>query len=317
MVEANRRKRHERYNRIRKLKESFPCSMCGNFFPYYVMDFHHRTKETKVAEVQALVKSLVFWTQVEAEIAKCNLVCTRCHRLETYHGITCYRTRQYHHHRAILDELKRTPCLDCGKTFDPCQMDFDHTGEALKVANISQLAAGPMADLVSEIAKCHLVCANCHRIREYTGERPYDPNHSRMLVQTFRTIAKQTPFPKDKRDGRFPFPELLGTMPDEELATRIRGMSVSTRSFKSDHFKNEGLSKEMVAYYRRKAGIPAYRSPPKPPAKKPWHSLLGTVPDPQVVRVAGLTPSTIAYHRKRLGIPAYRQTRNEHVEATT
>lgn len=57
-------------------------------------------------------------------------------------------------------------CMDCNGSFPSVAMDFDHVrGE--KVANIGTLcsAAAPLQKLKDEIAKCELVCANCHRVR--------------------------------------------------------------------------------------------------------------------------------------------------------
>lgn len=65
---------------------------------------------------------------------------------------------------AIIRELKARPCTDCGQTFPNCAMEFDHVrGEKL----FSLHSAGPrtVESLMAEIAKCDLVCANCHRIR--------------------------------------------------------------------------------------------------------------------------------------------------------
>ena len=44
-------------------------------------------------------------------------------------------------------------------------MDFDHV-RGVKLANISQMLRRPRAELDAEIAKCELVCATCHRLRE-------------------------------------------------------------------------------------------------------------------------------------------------------
>lgn len=68
--------------------------------------------------------------------------------------------------KAWVDEQKRKPCMDCGGTFPTVCMDFDHRPGEGKVGNISRLIAnaGPNA-VRAEIAKCDLVCANCHRIR--------------------------------------------------------------------------------------------------------------------------------------------------------
>ena len=67
-------------------------------------------------------------------------------------------------------ELKRRPCSDCGQTFPPCVMDFDHRPESQKLGNINEMMRGQarsMRIILAEIAKCDVVCANCHRIRTH------------------------------------------------------------------------------------------------------------------------------------------------------
>jgi len=56
--------------------------------------------------------------------------------------------------------------MDCGGRFPPECMDFDHV-RGDKDFNVSHVAkAVKNFDLLrAEIAKCDLVCANCHRIR--------------------------------------------------------------------------------------------------------------------------------------------------------
>lgn len=68
-------------------------------------------------------------------------------------------------------EIKsRTACFDCGNHFPHVAMDFDHVGVADKDRDISALIhAGVSRERLDlEIAKCELVCANCHRVRTYT-----------------------------------------------------------------------------------------------------------------------------------------------------
>lgn len=64
-----------------------------------------------------------------------------------------------------VNALKDGPCFDCGRTFDPVAMDFDHKYE--KIENVAQMVAGlaPFEKIEAEIKKCDLVCANCHRSR--------------------------------------------------------------------------------------------------------------------------------------------------------
>lgn len=75
------------------------------------------------------------------------------------------RAAQY---RAKVDELKSQPCTDCGQTFDPVCMDFDHLNGDEKSFNVSEgvaKAARSWESVLTEISKCELVCANCHRLR--------------------------------------------------------------------------------------------------------------------------------------------------------
>lgn len=55
--------------------------------------------------------------------------------------------------------------MDCGNSFPPYVMDFDHVrGE--KLGNVSSMCNNrPLTTIMKEIEKCDLVCANCHRIR--------------------------------------------------------------------------------------------------------------------------------------------------------
>lgn len=57
-------------------------------------------------------------------------------------------------------------CADCGNSFPTCCMDFDHVG-ADKYEEVGTLVSRSAAwDIIAaEIAKCEIVCANCHRIR--------------------------------------------------------------------------------------------------------------------------------------------------------
>lgn len=79
------------------------------------------------------------------------------------HLLKYYQSR-FQQHRLLTDSLKTKPCQDCGKSFPPFCMEFDHVrGEKRfaigKMANHSRIAVS------DEISKCELVCCGCHRIR--------------------------------------------------------------------------------------------------------------------------------------------------------
>lgn len=67
--------------------------------------------------------------------------------------------------RARISELKKRPCADCGGTFDPVCMDFDHRPGEPKIAGVSAMAS--FKKMLAEAEKCDVVCANCHRIRTF------------------------------------------------------------------------------------------------------------------------------------------------------
>lgn len=64
-------------------------------------------------------------------------------------------------------ELKRKPCLDCGRSFPPVCMDFDHRPGTVKSIDVARLVSQGPAIMLEEIEKCDLVCSNCHRIRTH------------------------------------------------------------------------------------------------------------------------------------------------------
>ena len=78
--------------------------------------------------------------------------------------------------KELVRTVKARPCADCGQPYPPYVMDFDHV-RGVKVGNIAHMKTYvPTATLRAEIAKCDVVCANCHRIRSHArAGRP--PGH--------------------------------------------------------------------------------------------------------------------------------------------
>lgn len=75
------RKREAIRKWVMKLKEATPCTDCGLQYPYYVMDFDHL--EDKRIIVSKVVNS-GSWKRAKEEIAKCEIVCSNCHRIRTH-----------------------------------------------------------------------------------------------------------------------------------------------------------------------------------------------------------------------------------------
>lgn len=82
--------------------------------------------------------------------------------------------RNYAQKQALLWELKSVPCMDCSGEFHPCAMDFDHRPGETKAFQIARYTSKPVAVLLAEVAKCDVVCANCHRVRTWERQQASD-----------------------------------------------------------------------------------------------------------------------------------------------
>ena len=79
-----------------------------------------------------------------------------------------YTKAYIHKVRDYVRKVKSGPCVDCGQTFHYCVMDFDHVRgkKSFGLATVSY-ACRSIEIVMREIAKCDLVCSNCHRIRSF------------------------------------------------------------------------------------------------------------------------------------------------------
>jgi hypothetical protein len=70
---------------------------------------------------------------------------------------------------AIADMKVKMGCADCGYNAHPQALEFDHLPDFEKTESISEMIrrGRSMALILAEIAKCEVVCANCHRVRTY------------------------------------------------------------------------------------------------------------------------------------------------------
>lgn len=157
-----------------------PCADCAGRFDPHQMDFDHRDPATKSFNVMSGRAMLMSTRKVLAEVAKCDIVCVNCHRVRSraqHRGRIERRgtsprldakRANWRRQAAMLDVLRDRPCADCGGRFPPCSMDFDHRIPPLKLSRVPALI-GRAGDgrILAEVAKCDIVCANCHRARTF------------------------------------------------------------------------------------------------------------------------------------------------------
>ena len=73
--------------------------------------------------------------------------------------------------KEIVRAAKDQPCADCGRRYPYYVMDLDHREGEEKTANVNRLVWDSERTLRAEIAKCDVVCANCHRERTHQRSR--------------------------------------------------------------------------------------------------------------------------------------------------
>lgn len=65
--------------------------------------------------------------------------------------------------RRVYEYLESNPCTTCGES-DPIVLEFDHRNGDEKTDNIANLISNSTWSIIkSEIKKCDVLCANCHR----------------------------------------------------------------------------------------------------------------------------------------------------------
>jgi hypothetical protein len=68
----------------------------------------------------------------------------------------------------VIEYKMSRGCADCGYREHPAALDFDHRPGTVKVRDIKSGHQLGWDALLAEVAKCDVVCANCHRVRTWT-----------------------------------------------------------------------------------------------------------------------------------------------------
>lgn len=80
--ERNFKRKRELKKKVLEFLLEHPCIQCNEADPV-VLDFDHRDSESKTDDVSGLVVMGYKWSIIEEEIAKCDVLCSKCHRKKT------------------------------------------------------------------------------------------------------------------------------------------------------------------------------------------------------------------------------------------
>jgi Fe-S cluster biogenesis protein NfuA len=154
------------------------CEGCGYNAATAALEFHHRDPSSKEFQIS---NSSVSRVRLWAEAAKCDLLCANCHRLRhitapTEDELRTVELRRERKSQAVL-ALGGT-CKGCGLGSPARLLEFHHLDARTKEFSIS--ADGILRSwqkIEAELAKCVLLCANCHR-ETHAGLRSFTHAHA-------------------------------------------------------------------------------------------------------------------------------------------
>lgn len=174
------------------------CTDCRKCFPPESMDFDHVTGE-KLVGIADLASSSYSDAELllllEEELKKCEVVCANCHRIRTINRHQNSARRDYFEGKVnskllsaknlcVYDFVSKKGCMDCLES-DMRVLELDHVREG-KVANlaymIGQTRRFDLEDVKVEVAKCEVVCVNCHRIRTRSKRKSLSSNRGVRLT---------------------------------------------------------------------------------------------------------------------------------------
>ena len=186
----NARIRAENRERLHEYLSLEECTDCG-LQDLTVLEFDHRDPAQKRRDISTLVRKAFSWSAIVLEINKCDTVCANCHRKRTARQFGWYKVerlaglqlpelprrgsidyeriksrrselaRRHRNRELVWQFLVAHPCVLCGVD-DPVVLDFDHISD--KYRDIGWLIqASCRAAILVEMAKCRVLCANCHR----------------------------------------------------------------------------------------------------------------------------------------------------------
>jgi hypothetical protein len=138
------------------------CECCGYNKVNSALEFHHLDSKTKLFNISSSQVKKRSQEELFREIDKCILLCANCHR-ELHFSITRLKTSKRIENKLFFINHLGGQCCKCG--YDKCAnaLDFHHIVPSKKEFAIGSHLKRSRNNLLSEVNKCALLCANCHR----------------------------------------------------------------------------------------------------------------------------------------------------------
>ena len=100
----------------------------------------------------------------------CSSKCRKANHYQENKGYYAQKFKDYYRQRAdALNKIKMdSGCKHCGFNAHPAALEFNHIDPNTKCGNIAEkLTAWSWEKIMDEVAKCEVLCSNCHHIHSY------------------------------------------------------------------------------------------------------------------------------------------------------
>lgn len=150
------------------------CSNCGNK-KFSELGFHH--EDEKKENLGKMFRSSK-WEEIEKELDSCVLLCENCHREHHYPKSNSKRSQI----KKFLLDYKGLHSCKCGYNKNVAALEFHHPSPSDKEFSISKIDKIDES-VLTEVDKCEVVCANCHRTIHFDCEL-FKINENRIIEKS-------------------------------------------------------------------------------------------------------------------------------------
>lgn len=105
---------------------------------------------------------------LQSKCKYCQKQLSHIHYLNNKEKYADVHNRHKEARRNLRDASKNKPCADCNILYPPWIMQFDHVRGTKQFVISEAMFNTPKRQLLEEIEKCDVVCANCHAHRSFT-----------------------------------------------------------------------------------------------------------------------------------------------------
>lgn len=84
-----------------------------------------------------------------------------------YDAKVAEKSRADEKRKVLREYLTQVGCTDCGYNAHYAALEFDHLPGTVKVKNVMAMCWNSWSAIWAEVAKCEVVCSNCHSVRTH------------------------------------------------------------------------------------------------------------------------------------------------------